>query len=153
MKNLILVPAMAAFCLAPAPAWADGCAAGCVSGCDGCQTQVPACEPNCSEASPVCVNRRIECCHEKTRYRLVRMTEPVTRQREVCYRDPCDPCRIKRKIISEVHYRVRYRWVCEVRPACHTRTVRVCQWPERDRLAPTAAPGIPDTAPLASAAR
>jgi hypothetical protein len=107
-------------------AYANGCDTCKKPKCGFCAWLCGKCKKKCNGCGAQMVKREVQCCRERTTYKLVRQCEPVCRQRTVSHRDPCDPCKVTRTVVNEWSNRTRYRWVAETKPVCHTKTVRVC---------------------------
>jgi hypothetical protein len=151
MRKVTICMAVAGLLLVPALAWADGaccgqttdnnaaittssdisngcgaCATCCKPKCGFCNWLSGKCGHKCDTCGSCTVKQKVQCCTEKTSYKLVRSCEPVCRQRTVSYRDPCNPCCKSSRVVNECHNHTCYRWVCETKPVCHTKTIRVC---------------------------
>lgn len=87
------------------------------------------CKTECNPCKPICEKQKVQCCHERTSYRLVSYKEPVCKEKEVCHRDPCDPCKVERRTVTTCRERTRLRWVAQTKPVCHTKTVKTCRLP------------------------
>lgn len=125
MKRVTLLSAVAVMLAVPAMAWADGACCEksiAASPCNSCKTE-------CNSCKPICEKRCVQCCHNKTSYHLVKECTPVCREKQVCHKDPCNPCNVTRSTVTECHNKTSYRWVAETKPSCHTKTIKVCHLP------------------------